>query len=92
MYTKVILLILYYIVGCKDAKQGKLLKDMFQADYFRIVVCEDKKTVEVCGALKVCIGIVVLSHNPLCTANNFLLSERFEPYSLTVISFIVSIL
>ncbi|KAK6182604.1 hypothetical protein SNE40_010251 [Patella caerulea] len=39
-------------VGCKDKDMGPLLKDMFQADYFRIVVVEDETTVEVCGALK----------------------------------------
>ena len=35
---------------------GPLLKDMFQASYFRIVVIEDETTVEVCGALKVSLG------------------------------------
>ena len=30
-----------------------MLKRLFQADYFRIVVCDDDDTVEVCGALKV---------------------------------------
>ncbi|XP_060581293.1 glycerol-3-phosphate dehydrogenase [NAD(+)], cytoplasmic-like [Ruditapes philippinarum] len=39
-------------IGIKDKSQGLLLKKMFQADYFRIVVCEDEDTVELCGALK----------------------------------------
>lgn len=39
-------------IGIKDETQGKMLKDLFQADYFRIVVCDDKDTVEICGALK----------------------------------------
>ena len=34
-------------------KYGPILKEMFQTDYFRIVVIEDETTVEVCGALKV---------------------------------------
>ena len=39
-------------IGCKDMEYGSLLKEMFQANYFRIVVIEDETTVEVCGALK----------------------------------------
>ncbi|KAJ8307072.1 hypothetical protein KUTeg_015156 [Tegillarca granosa] len=39
-------------IGCKDNINGQMLKDMFQSDYFRIVVIEDETTVEVCGALK----------------------------------------
>ncbi|OWF43025.1 glycerol-3-phosphate dehydrogenase [NAD(+)], cytoplasmic-like [Mizuhopecten yessoensis] len=39
-------------IGCKHPEYGAILKDMFQADYFRIVVCDDETTVEVCGALK----------------------------------------
>ena len=30
-----------------------MLKRLFQADFFRIVVSDDDDTVEVCGALKV---------------------------------------
>ena len=44
--------------GCRDAEAGKMLKTLFQADYFRIVVVEDATTVELCGALKV----ISLSH------------------------------
>ena len=39
--------------GCRDPEAGKILKKLFQADYFRIVVVEDATTVELCGALKV---------------------------------------
>ena len=41
------------LVGIKDEKKGQMLKRLFQADFFRIVVCDDDDTVEVCGALKV---------------------------------------
>lgn len=39
-------------IGIKDEEKGQMLKRLFQADYFRIVVCDDDDTVEVCGALK----------------------------------------
>lgn len=39
-------------IGCKDAKQGQLLKEVMQTPYFRIVVVDDEETVELCGALK----------------------------------------
>lgn len=39
-------------IGIKVKEHGPLLKDLFQTDYFRIVVCDDETTVEVCGALK----------------------------------------
>ena len=39
--------------GCKDRDIGRLLKEVFEAPYFRIVVVNDEKTVELCGALKV---------------------------------------
>lgn len=39
--------------GCRNATMGKVLKDIFQAPYFRIFVVPDEETVEVCGALKV---------------------------------------
>ena len=39
--------------GCRDAEVGKILKKLFQAEYFRTVVVEDATTVELCGALKV---------------------------------------
>ncbi|XP_022084700.1 glycerol-3-phosphate dehydrogenase [NAD(+)], cytoplasmic-like [Acanthaster planci] len=39
-------------IGCRDPEVGKVLKRLFQADYFRIVVVEDATTVELCGALK----------------------------------------
>ena len=41
------------IAGCKDAGQGKYLKEIMQTPYFRIVVVDDEVTVELCGALKV---------------------------------------
>ncbi|XP_055923688.1 glycerol-3-phosphate dehydrogenase [NAD(+)], cytoplasmic isoform X2 [Eupeodes corollae] len=39
-------------IGCKDIKYGKILRDIFQADHFRVVVVDDVDAVEVCGALK----------------------------------------
>ena len=39
--------------GCKDEKLGHMLKELFEAEYFRVTVVEDQDTVEVCGALKV---------------------------------------
>ena len=43
------------VAGCSDVKLGMLLKACFQTTYFRIVVVNDEQTVEVCGALKVCV-------------------------------------
>ncbi|EDW12146.1 glycerol-3-phosphate dehydrogenase [NAD(+)], cytoplasmic isoform X1 [Drosophila mojavensis] len=39
-------------IGCTDKKYGKVLRDLFQANHFRVVVVEDADAVEVCGALK----------------------------------------
>ncbi|KAJ3666748.1 hypothetical protein Zmor_002180 [Zophobas morio] len=39
-------------IGCRDTKQGPLLRDIIQTDYFRVVVVDDEDTVEICGALK----------------------------------------
>ncbi|XP_033150726.1 glycerol-3-phosphate dehydrogenase [NAD(+)], cytoplasmic [Drosophila busckii] len=39
-------------IGCKDKKYGKVLRDLFQANHFRVVVVDDSDAVEVCGALK----------------------------------------
>jgi glycerol-3-phosphate dehydrogenase (NAD+) len=39
--------------GCRDEAFGKILKDLFQASYFRMTVVPDVETVELCGALKV---------------------------------------
>ena len=44
---------IHVLSGIKDEEKGQMLKRLFQADYFRIVVCDDDDTVEVCGALKV---------------------------------------
>lgn len=40
-------------IGCKDKKLAPVLRDLMQADHFRVVVVEDVDAVEVCGALKV---------------------------------------
>lgn len=40
-------------IGCSDKKIAPVLRDMMQADYFRVVVVDDVDAVEVCGALKV---------------------------------------
>lgn len=39
-------------IGCKDMKIAPVLRDMIQADFFRVVVVDDVDAVEVCGALK----------------------------------------
>ena len=43
----------FFVSGIKEKEHGQILKKLFQADYFRIVVCDDEDTVEICGALKV---------------------------------------
>ena len=45
-----------------------MLKRLFQADFFRIVVCDDDDTVEVCGALKVLYSILINAHAPISTS------------------------
>lgn len=39
-------------IGCRDVKYGRMLRDLFQAEHFRVVVVDDADAVEVCGALK----------------------------------------
>uniref|UniRef100_A0A1L8EGZ8 Glycerol-3-phosphate dehydrogenase [NAD(+)] n=1 Tax=Haematobia irritans TaxID=7368 RepID=A0A1L8EGZ8_HAEIR len=39
-------------IGCRDPKYGKVLRDLFQANHFRVVVVDDSDAVEICGALK----------------------------------------
>ncbi|XP_013784052.1 glycerol-3-phosphate dehydrogenase [NAD(+)], cytoplasmic-like [Limulus polyphemus] len=39
-------------IGCNDKEEGKLLKELVQTDYFRVVVVDDIHTIELCGALK----------------------------------------
>ena len=39
--------------GCSNKEVGGMLKELFQASYFRMTVVPDGQTVEVCGALKV---------------------------------------
>lgn len=39
-------------IGCKNEEMGKLMKELMQTSYFRIVVVDDEETVELCGALK----------------------------------------
>lgn len=40
-------------IGYTDKKHAEVLRDMMQADHFRVVVVDDVNTVEICGALKV---------------------------------------
>lgn len=40
-------------IGCREIKYAKVLRDIFQAKNFRVVVVDDADAVEVCGALKV---------------------------------------
>ncbi|KAL5277024.1 GPD1 family protein [Megaselia abdita] len=39
-------------IGCRDIKYGKVLKNIFQAENFRVSVVDDVDATEVCGALK----------------------------------------
>lgn len=39
-------------IGCRDIKYGKVLKNIFQAENFRVSVVDDVDAAEVCGALK----------------------------------------
>lgn len=43
-------------IGCREPKYAKTLRDLFQANHFRVVVVEDADAVEICGALKVSIA------------------------------------
>lgn len=65
-----------YFPGFKNKDNGLLLKKLFQADYFRIVVCGDEDTVELCGALKVTLSNSDHSLEPenshIHSTNNFL--------------------
>lgn len=49
----------HFNLGCRDPKVGQILKDVIQTDYFRVSVVDDVEAVEVCGALKVCLLIVI---------------------------------
>jgi len=44
---------LLLFAGCRNKDMGKMLKEVFQTPYFRVVVVPDEETVELCGALKV---------------------------------------
>jgi glycerol-3-phosphate dehydrogenase (NAD+) len=50
------------LLGCKDKEMGPLFRDIIQTDYFRVVVVDDVETVEVCGALKVSVCLVIYFH------------------------------
>ncbi|XP_065837726.1 glycerol-3-phosphate dehydrogenase [NAD(+)], cytoplasmic-like isoform X2 [Oscarella lobularis] len=39
-------------IGYKNAEHGKILQTLFHTSYFRIAICSDCQTVELCGALK----------------------------------------
>ena len=55
MYTAVHACVSVCLTGCKDEVMGQVLKKLFQTPYFRITVVPDAETVELCGALKVCV-------------------------------------
>lgn len=44
-------------IACSTEEQGLLLKELFQAPFFKIVIVYDRETVEMCGALKNIVGI-----------------------------------
>jgi len=52
---------------------GKLLKELFQTPYFRIVVVPDEETVEMCGALKVCLSLTLFCIR-VCLTISYLMS------------------
>ena len=64
--------------ACSNEEQGLLMKELFQAPFFKIVIVYDRETVEMCGALKVSnelrhekTNILVsdlVRHKPGCTA------------------------
>ncbi|NXU68636.1 GPDA dehydrogenase, partial [Horornis vulcanius] len=39
-------------IGCKNMKNGQMLKDLMQTPNFRVSVVQEADTVEICGALK----------------------------------------
>ncbi|XP_072469838.1 glycerol-3-phosphate dehydrogenase [NAD(+)], cytoplasmic-like isoform X2 [Notamacropus eugenii] len=39
-------------IGCTNKKHGKIFKELFETENFRMTVVEDDETVELCGALK----------------------------------------
>ena len=59
-----------YAAGCRDVVLGRILKKMFETDYFRCVVVPDADTVEICGALKV---VQYFSVDTYCTCTLLLL-------------------
>lgn len=48
-------------VGCKDKTHGPILKDLMQTSNFRVTVVEECDVVEICGALKVRV-LLLLRH------------------------------
>ncbi|KAJ8306803.1 hypothetical protein KUTeg_014887 [Tegillarca granosa] len=44
-------------IGCENEENGQLMKELFASPYFRCTAVNDKKTVELCGALKNVVGI-----------------------------------
>lgn len=54
------------ITGCKDEPMGLVLKKLFETPYFRITVVPDAETVELCGALKVCLCVYISQCLFLC--------------------------
>lgn len=44
-------------LGCTDLEHGEILRKLFSRTYFRVAVCADAQTVELCGALKNIVGI-----------------------------------
>ena len=57
--------------GCSNKEVGGMLKELFQASYFRMTVVPDGQTVEVCGALKVSFSLIhsffhLLIHSFIC--------------------------
>ena len=41
--------------GSKNTEEGQVLKQLFHQPHFRVTVVSDVSTVELCGALKVCV-------------------------------------
>ena len=57
-----ILLSLLHNTGARNEANAKLLYELFHRDLFRISITQDAATVEVCGAIKVRLILLVTLH------------------------------
>ena len=50
----------FIYLGSKCPNHGAVLKSLFQTDNFRVTIVPDVYTVEICGALKVCLLMMIV--------------------------------